>query len=367
MLLFREAGSRAVLLAVASCLAGCGEDAQFESQTTRRTAPPRAPIDADAMAASFDHMLTAIIPQPGPPAEAWFLKATASRSRLEKLRPAWEELLSSLQFAEGDRRLTWKLPDGWTEREGDAMRVATLAASVDGQECEVTVTRLPMTGTLEEFLEPNVNRWLGQLQQAPLAAAVVAQLAQPRMLAGQASAVVELRGFLPTSPRSADRPAAAAAATPGESTEARQQAPLSFQAPEGWRAGPLSAARLAAFSVADAGSSAEVTITAFPAPVGSGMADPLLNAERWAGQVGLGDLGRDALQAMLRGVPIGGQEGSRIDLLGAAEDPAAKGMLVAMVQRRERVYFFKMFGPRATVDSQRDEFDAFLQSIAFRD
>ncbi|HSN93118.1 MAG TPA: hypothetical protein VLS93_17945 [Anaeromyxobacteraceae bacterium] len=59
----------------------------------------------------------------------------------------------------GGRALRWTLPPGWTEGQGDAMRVATLRPPVPGR-VDVSVTVL--AGTAGGELA-NVNRWRGQI------------------------------------------------------------------------------------------------------------------------------------------------------------------------------------------------------------
>jgi hypothetical protein len=360
------------VLWLAVCCGGCNDAPALQVSQTRRVAEPRRPVDAQTLAATFDHMLTAVVPQPaatGPVREAWFLKLTAPAAKLAALRPQWDELLASLQFSEPAGALTWRLPAGWQEQPGDAMRAATLQTQFDGQTYETTVTRLPVTGDWDEYLASNVNRWLGQLQQTPLSAATVLKLVERRELAGQPGAVVELRGFLPDErPSGAMAGGAARAGGPAPSAGApAAPKPLKFAAPEGWQPGTMSMARLAAFNINDAEGVAEMTVTAFPAAPGSAMADPVANAQRWAGQVGLTNLDQQAVAELMREVQVGDQSGQRLELLGDAGDAAAKGMLVAMVERAGQVYFFKLMGSRATVEAQRDEFDAFLQSVTFAD
>jgi hypothetical protein len=359
-----------VLWLAACCVSGCNDAPEFQVSTTRRVAEPRRPVDPDTLAATFDHMLTAVVPQPaanGAVREAWFLKLTAPAAKLAALRPQWDELLASLQFSEPAGKLTWRLPAGWQEQPGDAMRAATLQTQLDGQTYETTVTRLPVSGAWDEYLVSNVNRWMGQLQQTPLTAAAVLKLVERRELAGQQGAVVELRGFLPDErPSGAMAGGVGRAGGPAASAQAAAAPnPLKFTAPDGWEPGTMSMARLAAFNINDAEGAAEMTVTAFPAAPGSAMADPVANAQRWAGQVGLSNLDQKSVSELMREVQVGDQSGQRLELLGDAGDAAARGMLVAMVERAGQVYFFKLMGSRATVEAQRDKFDAFLQSVTF--
>jgi hypothetical protein len=74
------------------------------------------------------------------------------------------------QESAGGLRLRYDVPEGWTDRGGGGLRLATLAVGdpADGQE----VTVIPAAGTLAD----NVSRWQGQLepdQEPPAAAAAV--------------------------------------------------------------------------------------------------------------------------------------------------------------------------------------------------
>lgn len=56
-----------------------------------------------------------------------------------------------------DRRLSYDVPEGWTDRGASGMRLATLLIGDPADKLEVTV--IPASGTLES----NVERWQGQL------------------------------------------------------------------------------------------------------------------------------------------------------------------------------------------------------------
>lgn len=58
----------------------------------------------------------------------------------------------------GGLRLRYEAPEGWTDRGGSGMRLATLVIGGAEQPHEVTV--IPASGTLRA----NVDRWLGQLE-----------------------------------------------------------------------------------------------------------------------------------------------------------------------------------------------------------
>jgi hypothetical protein len=100
-----------------------------------------------------------------------------------------------------------------------------------------------------------------------------------------------------------------------------------------------------------------------PFPVSGAMADPTAQAQRWAGQVGL-QLSESELKSAAKDVTIGGVAGQRFELLGAGGDKP-QGILAAMAPHGDQMWFFKMSGDRAVVESQRDAFAKFLDSVKF--
>jgi hypothetical protein len=102
-------------------------------------------------------------------------------------------------------------------------------------------------------------------------------------------------------------------------------------------------------------------VTAFNAS--GGMADPIGQAERWAGQVGL-KLSAADLKAVGKEVTIDGKKGQQFELLGQGD--GAKAILAAMVERDGMMWFFKMTGDRPLVEKQREAFGKFVESVHFK-
>ena len=100
-------------------------------------------------------------------------------------------------------KITYDVPDGWTDRGGGGMRLATLAIGDPADRHEVTV--IPASGSLQS----NVARWHGQLHEAASEqerdAAVDAALAAAEEVdvAGTKATVVLL--LAPEAAESADR------------------------------------------------------------------------------------------------------------------------------------------------------------------
>jgi hypothetical protein len=120
--------------------------------------------------------------------------------------------------------------------------------------------------------------------------------------------------------------------------------------------------RKAAFNIVDGDEKAEVTVMPFPA---SGMmADPVAQAQRWAGQVGL-TMSADEVKAASNPLKISGADGASFELLGPEGEAKPSGILAAMVNQGDQVWFFKMTGDRKLVEGQRESFNKFIESIKF--
>jgi hypothetical protein len=332
-------------------------------------------------------MLTAIIPQGE---QAWFFKLVVRGEHIEELRKPFEEFIASVKLGAGDARPTWKLPAGWEEKPGDAIRAATIDVPAGDKKLPLTVSSLPLSGEWDDYVERNVERWLNQLQQPPLPAGKTATLARKTDTRSGEATVIELVGVMATassnlpaghppvspeagaatapavtagaSPSVSNPPAKPGPADPSASEAAAQPKEFSYRAPTDWKPGALNSMRKAAFIVGEGDQQAEVTVMPFPA--GGPMSDAAMQAERWAGQAGL-QLSEAELEAAAQDVTIDGIQGTQFEFLGPEGDKASQGILAAMIRRGDQMWFFKMTGPRSLVERQRDAFDKFLQSVKF--
>jgi hypothetical protein len=373
-------------LLVAAALVGCREAESITTYEAPRTEPKPQPVDVEKVRNDLDHMLAAIVPQDD---KAWFFKLVVRGEKAaDELRKPFRDFVSSIKLGEGDAAPTWTLPEGWEQKPGNSMRVATIEVPQGDQKLELAASTLPLSGEWAPYVEVNVNRWMGQLQQAPLSAETVAKLGKTMPIeSGGEATVFELVGVMKAStgmgampaghpPVGSSVPAATAGSTrpvdqtpePERSTTAAassapaaQPREFKYEMPAGWKPGQSGGMRKAAFNVAEEDQQAEVTVMPFPA--NAAMADPTAQAARWAGQVGL-QLSEADLKAGVREVKIDGMAGQQFELLGP-DDEKPLGILAAMVRRGEQVWFFKMFGDRALVDKQRDAFSKFVESVKF--
>jgi hypothetical protein len=374
-------------LLIAAALIGCRESESITNYSASRTEPKPLAVDVETVRNDLDHMLAAIVPQGD---KAWFFKLVVRGEKAaEELRKPFNDFVSSIKLGEGDAPPTWTLPEGWQQKPGNSMRIATIEVPQGEQKLELAVSTLPLSGKWGPYVEVNVNRWMGQLQQAPLSAETVAKLGKttPVQSGGDAT-VFELVGVMKAStgmgampaghpPVGSAVPAVTAgskrpsdqtpeperAAAAASSAPTPQPKEFKYEMPAGWQPGQAGAMRKAAFNVSDGNQQAEVTVMPFPA--NAAMADPTAQAARWAGQIGL-QLSESDLKAAEREVKIDGTAGQLFELLGP-DGEKAKGILAAMVRRGEQVWFFKMTGDRALVEKQRDAFRKFLESVKFTD
>ena len=79
-------------------------------------------------------------------------------------------------------RFTWKVPSHWQEAPAGEMRLASFRVGAEGKQADISI--IPLPGLAGGDLE-NVNRWRGQVGQAPVGEAELAKLQQPVRIAGE--------------------------------------------------------------------------------------------------------------------------------------------------------------------------------------
>ena len=353
------------------CL-GCEPAAQVQTYSVARTAPPRPPLDAAALLEQLDHILVAIVPQND---KAWFFKVSGKAPVIARQRQAFLDFLQTVELAD-DRAQPprWDLPDGWSEKEATAMRTATLVIPDTGGDLELAVSSLPLTSAWDDFLVPNVNRWVGQLQRAQLPKQTILKLKNEVQVGGSQAAWFELSGLLSdrrmgSNPHAGLGVAPPPKSTPSSSTTQTSTPPaarggkLTYEKPDEWLPGKQSSMRQAAFLLPGGSSSDEVTVTRFPDAPGTQMGDVGANVQRWAGQVGLGQLSAEQLAELAKPITISGIEGTYVELVSPESAARSAALFAAMIKREGQIWFFKMVGDRELVSSQREAFREFLGSV----
>jgi hypothetical protein len=330
-------------------------------------------------------MFAAIVPAKD---AAWFFKLVVPARAADDVRKPFNDLLATVEVRAGDELPAWDLPQGWIAEVGGAeMRAATITIPHGNEKFQITVSTLPLGGDWTAYLGENVNRWMRQLEQPPLDADKIAELARkaptksepatafefvgtmtqapmgmmgdPRMPAGHPP----VDGSSPTAesatiaPPADSQPAAAANLTAGRGDG------FTYELPADWTPVAGSSMRKASFTIAAAGGKAEAAVFVFP-PVGE-MADPEANAKRWAGMVGLTNIAADELQAAESKLKFGDLDGTRYAFYAPADAPSAQGIIAALAVKGDQVWSIRLQGDKATVESQSDAFNQFLESIKF--
>ncbi len=354
---------------------GCQRREGVATYTTKHESASRSPTDFPALTRQLDHTLAAILPQGD---QAWFFKMAGPAPAVERRREDFLAFLKTVSPADtAGAPPTWQLPEGWQEKGASQMRVATLVVpddgavdgAADGGPLEIAVSSLPLTDDWDDFLERNVNRWLGQLGQGPLAGATIKQLIDEVATAAGPATVIELAGVSMDSSRG--NPHAGMTATiPLQTSQPPSQqsvdVPLVFDTPAAWQPGRISTIRKAAFNVVDGDQRAEVTVIDFSVAGGAQITDVAANVQRWARELGLTGLDNTALAKLVQETTIDGATGSYVILLGPEDAERPEGTLAAMVVRDEKVWFFKLKGDRSLVERQQDAFQSFLRSVRFQ-
>jgi hypothetical protein len=374
--------------------------------------------------AATDRMLAAIVPHGE---TAWFFKLSGPADSVSKYADAFETMIKSVKFSESaGGKPSWSVPEGWQQKPGSQMRFATIVLpseatdaatkSASAKPLEVSVTSLPWSANdIAQQLLANVNRWRGQMQLKPLAAADLPQETKSLELPGEAKAtatLVDLTGHMkaggmqppfatgatkttslppghldvsnrlpPGHPSVADAAAAnrspmASAANdvaasekghPSLTAHAMPAAPetdlpFTFTKPTQWKPAALPTFAVAAFSVTDNSPRPEITIT--PLPAGAGGIEA--NVNRWRGQLGLSLASADELAAQAQSYEVDGQAAHRVRLMGP-EDAKPRRAIMAVVVPHEGINWIIALKAEADVaDREQDNFDQFVGSLKFR-
>jgi hypothetical protein len=378
---------------------GCRPADRIQSYSVPKESPPIAATAAPS-AEPTDRMLAAILPDGG---KAWFLKVVGPLATIAEQEQPINDFFASVRPAPDKTHPGWKLPDGWEEKGGTGMRVATITIPTSTKPLEISVTSLPWTGAPEETLV-NVNRWRGQLQLPDVGPMALPDCTHEIAAGDTKMTIADLRGHMKSGGMSppfaggpptavGDRGDAGAAATlptghppitggannlPAghppfdravDAAPSHNESPLSYQAPESWQEKPASGMRKASFSIVEGAQTADVYVIDFPAAAGPMMADPLANVNRWRAEVGLPQVTQDELSHVTEPIDVGGQPATLVDAVPDASKPqesqSDQGTLAAMLKNGDTIWFFKLKGSRDLVAAQRDQFKAFLKSVRF--
>jgi hypothetical protein len=288
------------------------------------------------------------------------------------------------------------VPPNWQPQSLSQMRKASFLAH--GENGAIADISLVILGTAAGNVLDNVNRWRSQLGQPPLSteqlAGSVQHLSTPR---GEVS-VADISGTPENGDSSKDGRIVAgmilddgktsffkmrgnsalvgaekenflkwvsAVCGAGSAGETANSAPASnpaapkikWDVPPAWKTGQPSAMRYASFTAADeADQKADISVVTFPGDGGN----DIDNVNRWRQQIGLPALEPGLSRSAVLPMKIADNTFSTIDLNGAKSR-----VVTAWVRRDGRTWFFKLTGPKETVEREKPIFVKFLQSVRF--
>ena len=148
----------------------------------------------------------------------------------------------------------------------------------------------------------------------------------------------------------------ASAPTPS-SPQQLPELPIRWTLPAGWTRAADRPMSVATFTVAAGDPQTLLTVT----PLGHEALALLPNVNRWEGQLGLPLSNESDLSKVSRKLQTeSAGEVTIVDL----KSPQAS-MLAAIVPHADRVWFLKLMGTPATVNAQREQFEAFVKSVVF--
>lgn len=136
---------------------------------------------------------------------------------------------------------------------------------------------------------------------------------------------------------------------------------VQWTAPEGWSEQPASGFRKGSFLAGGAeGEQADVSVISFPEQAGGLLA----NVNRWRDQLKLAPITNEAEAG--QPMPVAGRDMFFVDLVSAQPlqpDGAKTRILGGILPLNGETWFFKMMGPDAVVEGQREAFRKFLGSV----
>jgi hypothetical protein len=141
--------------------------------------------------------------------------------------------------------------------------------------------------------------------------------------------------------------------------------PIHWTVPAGWTQLPGKEMRYASFIVAADHPDLQLTVV----PLGGEGGSLLGNINRWEGQIGLPPSSDADLKNLLTPITVAGTHVIVFDRTGATppDHSQPKRILAAIFPHADRTWFFKLAGPNDLVQSQKANFDTFVQSIRFDD
>ncbi len=129
-----------------------------------------------------------------------------------------------------------------------------------------------------------------------------------------------------------------------------------WQVPDAWEPTQGSEMRRASFQATGPGGPVDIAVTSFPGDVGGLVA----NLNRWRRQIGLPPLDPANVDSVVERQSVAGKE-----VILSRMEGTTQGTQAAIFRHEGNSWFFKMTGPRASVETNTKSFTSFISSVRF--
>lgn len=152
------------------------------------------------------------------------------------------------------------------------------------------------------------------------------------------------------------------AGPPGGGASPAGQPKAAWQVPPDWKGVPAPQMVHSKWSIEAASGRADITVSVFPGDTGG----LVPNLNRWRAQVGLKPAPEGELGPLQDNTEVLGGKATVADFTGTHPESGEPLRLLGAVVRRDGYsWFYKLLGPPATVEAQREVFVKFLQSVTY--
>ena len=358
-------------VALLTVMIGCGGSDQIEVYSVDKPHVLDKALGAHQDGGPNDRMLAAVIPDDAE--NGWFFKIVGDKDSVGNVKKAFADFLRSIKFAKG--KPTWTLPERWELVSGGGVRFATIYVPIGDESLELSVSRMSLPEEdRDSMVLWNINRWRGQMGLDSIKSDDRDETRETIEADGRTITVVNLTGRYDEKgmkgggaggfgmgmsgfnhPPIGDGGGAAGKTGFDETL-------LACEPPEGWQPTALTSFRKASYEVkdeTDVAKAVEITISS------AGGSD-LDNVNRWRGQIGLGPITVDQLDAAFRPFDVGSRQGRLVELIGPEAASPRKAMFVIMVEADQRMWFIKLIGDAELAEREKQRFEAFAKTVEFK-
>ena len=301
----------------------------------------------------------------------WFFKLSGPNQLVADQFDSFTQLIKSIRFKDEARgEPSWTTPETWQQQPPKDMRHATLLIPTPHDNLELTVIPLPIPpGDRKSYLLSNINRWRNELGLTQLDMASLPDFIDEIELENSKASLMNSEGRL--APKSTRRGpfTGMAAVTPSQGPPT-PKVNIEYVVPDGWNEAQLVVTRggisirfEAAFEVVQEKQRIDITVSKFP----EAMANPLLNINRWRGQIGLGPTTTDELEQDFKEVSIDDVIGRSIELESPADVDKPQVIFGIITSHSGTAWFIKLKGDRDLARREQTHYDEFVKSIRFTD